>query len=86
MVSPKGNSEVVTIHQDALVYDAFLERGKSITRELNADRGVWVQVTKGELEMKGNLLKAGDGASAEKEKVLQFSAQQDTEFLLFDLS
>ena len=86
VVSPKGNSEVVTIHQDALVYDAFLERGKSITHELKAGRGVWVQVTKGELEMKGNLLKAGDGASAEKEKVLQFSAQQDTEFLLFDLS
>ncbi len=85
-VSPKESPNVVTIHQDALVYDAFLEQEKSLTYEPKAGRGVWVQVITGELVMNGNQLKAGDGASAEKEKTLRFSANQAAEFLLFDLA
>ncbi len=86
VASQNGDQGSVAVHQNALVYDCLLEKGKSLTHELKPDRGVWVQVTKGELVLDGNVLKEGDSASAEKGTTLQFSSNKETEFLLFDLA
>ncbi len=86
IASQNGDQGSVTVHQNALVYDCLLGKGKSLTHELKPGRGVWVQVTKGELAFNGNVLKEGDGASAEKEAALQFSSNKETDFLLFDLA
>ena len=76
---------VILIHQEVLVYDCLLEKGKLLTHELNSNRGIWIQVTDSKLEVSGKTLKAGDGASIEKESVLKFSTDEKAEFLLFDL-
>ncbi|MBI4388278.1 MAG: pirin family protein [Candidatus Omnitrophica bacterium] len=86
IVSQEGSENSIKIHQDALIYGSFLEKTKSITYPLKQNRSAWVQVIKGELKLNGDLLKAGDGASATDEKLLQLVALQPSEFLLFDLA
>ena len=53
---------------------------------LAAGRSAWLQVAKGEVEMNGQKLKQGDGASANDEAILQIKANLDAEILLFDLA
>ncbi len=86
IASPDGDQGSVTIHQNALVYDSLLEKGKSLKHIPKSGRDAWVQVTKGEITFNGNVLKEGDGASAAKESSLEFKASQNAEFLLFDLA
>ncbi len=86
IVSQKGSDHSIKIHQDALVYDSFLEKAKSITYQLKPNRGVWIQMVKGELNLNDHALRAGDGVSATDEKLLQLVAIQPSEFLLFDLA
>ncbi len=86
IASQNGEQDSVTVHQDVCVYDSLLEKGKSLSYELNKNRGAWLQITEGELELNGEILKAGDGASAEKETTLKFSANRKAEFLFFDLA
>ena len=49
-------------------------------------RGAWVQVIDGAIEVNGNALKSGDGAQIETVADLTVTAQENTEFLLFDLA
>ena len=86
IASQNGEQGSVRVHQDVHVYDALLEKGKSMTYESNPSRGVWTQITKGGLELNGKVLKAGDGASIEKETILTFSAHREAEFISFDLA
>lgn len=45
---------------------------------------LWVQVVSGTLQLNGLALSAGDGASIQKEVILEFSTEESVEFLLFD--
>jgi redox-sensitive bicupin YhaK (pirin superfamily) len=45
----------------------------------------YVQVVRGQLDLNGKKLGAGDGAKIADEKELQFLAGEEAEFLLFDL-
>ncbi len=53
---------------------------------LPKERHAWIQVTRGQLKVNGNLMKAGDGAAVSEESKLQFSADGKAEALLFDLN
>lgn len=75
----------IRIHQDAAVYAAVLDKGKKVSHSLQSGRGVWIQMARGEMEVSGNSLKAGDGASLSEEKSIEIKAKKDSEFLLFDL-
>lgn len=84
VASPDGRDGSLTIHQDVNLYAATLNNGKPITHELQPERFAWVQVARGEVDVNGNKLRAGDGASIEDERSLTFSGSG--EILLFDLS
>lgn len=75
----------VTIHQDAKIYASILDQGASVSHSIQKERGVWVQVARGELDLNGHFLKAGDGAAIHEEKAATLTAKKDSEFLLFDL-
>ncbi|MGZ4822713.1 MAG: pirin family protein, partial [Terriglobales bacterium] len=71
----------------ARVYGSVLEAGKSVNHKLAKGRGAWVQVIRGEIEVNGKKLAAGDGASIENESMLTITGQSgSSEFLLFDLA
>ena len=77
----------VKINQDVALYSSILANGDEVLHELDEGRHAWIQVVKGNVDVNGETLTAGDGAAISAEKVLQINSQADeTEFLLFDLN
>ncbi|HEY0372318.1 MAG TPA: pirin family protein [Thermoanaerobaculia bacterium] len=85
VASPDAREGSVTIHQDVTLYTALLDDGQSVTHDFAPDRYGWVQIARGEAEVNGQLLKAGDGAAIEKESRVTISGT-GAEVLLFDLN
>jgi quercetin 2,3-dioxygenase len=81
-----GPKAPVTIHQDANLYIARLDKGDSAKYALAPDRHAWVQIARGALELNGRELKAGDGAAISNESELTVKAQEPSEVLAFDLA
>ena len=85
VISPDGRDNSATIHQDADVYRLRLSAGQSVSHQLAADRGLWLQVISGQWEVDGKTLYPGDAISTESAGDWQFHAHSDSEALLFDL-
>ena len=83
--SRDGRDGSVTIHQDVNLYASVLEAGNELSLELHGNRKLFVQLIKGAVSVNGQLLSAGDGAALEGEKVLEFAATREAEFLVFDM-
>ena len=81
-----GPKAAVTIHQDANLYIARLDKGDSAKHALAPDRHAWVQIARGAVELNGRELKAGDGAAISNESELTVKAQEPSEVLVFDLA
>lgn len=86
IVSGDGREGSVTIHQDADLYATVLSEGASVTHTLAKGRLAWVQVARGEVELNGETLKAGDGASVRDETTLTLKGRAaESEVILFDM-
>jgi redox-sensitive bicupin YhaK (pirin superfamily) len=85
LASPDGRDGTVALRQDVLVYSARFAEGQRVRYFLEAGRAAWIQVIEGEMLLNRRALYAGDGASVEKLRRLDFSALRDTEVLLFDM-
>ena len=73
--------------RDRSIYGTLLSPGKSLSHELEEGRHGWVQVVRGNLELNGELLRAGDGAAISEERLLELKAKGDeVEALVFDLN
>ncbi|HTZ74374.1 MAG TPA: pirin family protein [Candidatus Aquilonibacter sp.] len=81
-----GPQAPLTIHQDADLYIARLDKGVTVTHTLRAERYAWLQVARGSVRLNGKKLYAGDGASVSKETKVQVEALDASEVLLFDLA
>lgn len=80
-----GKDAPVSIHQDANMYAARLEKGDEAPFYVNGNRHAWVQIVRGRVGLNGVELKAGDGAAITGEHELTCRAEEDSEVLLFDL-
>lgn len=86
VASRDGRDGSVLIHQDADLYATRLDRDAAVVHALAAGRRAWVQVVRGELDLNGRRLRAGDGAGIENESIIRIAAAaDDVELLLFDL-
>lgn len=81
--SPDGRDGSVTIRQDVSLYAGVLD-GDAVRHVLAPERHAWVQVARGEIDLNGNALAAGDGAAISDERELRI-AGKGSELLLFDL-
>lgn len=86
IASKGGRLDSLPIHQNADVYVAKLQEGRSIDHVFAPGRAGWVQVISGELLVNGEKLGAGDGASISGVSQLRITASQDAHFLFFDLA
>ncbi|HXG86216.1 MAG TPA: pirin family protein [Pyrinomonadaceae bacterium] len=87
VASRGGDDGSVRINQDVKLYSSILKRSEEVIHELAANRHAWIQIVKGSLTLKGEILKAGDGAAISDETLLKIKSLADeTEFLLFDLN
>jgi quercetin 2,3-dioxygenase len=86
IASHDGRDGSLAIHQDLDLFASILGPGGKVCHALRPARHAWVQVADGALTLNGHKLQAGDGAALSDESLLDFSALEKTEFLLFDLA
>jgi len=85
VATPDRRGGSLAIHQDAMIYASVLPEGAYLEYEIVGSRALWVQVVSGQLEIEGEILKAGDGAGITDLDEIAFTAIEETEFLLFDM-
>jgi redox-sensitive bicupin YhaK (pirin superfamily) len=85
LASPDGQDGSIAIHQNANVYASRLRADNEVKLELPEYRRVWVQAIRGSVSVNGQKLEPGDAASAQDVREVVFKAEQDSEFLVFDL-
>ncbi len=87
VASRGGDDGSVRINQDVKLYSSILKKDEEVAHETAKNRHAWIQIVKGSIALKGEILNAGDGAAISDERVLKIKSLADeTEFLLFDLN
>ncbi|USR90664.1 pirin family protein [Phormidium yuhuli AB48] len=86
IASGDGKPGSVKLYQDADIYATILEPGEAVTHSLASDRGAWIQVVRGSVQVQEHTLQAGDAIALWETPDLQLTGHQETtEVLLFDL-
>jgi redox-sensitive bicupin YhaK (pirin superfamily) len=83
---PDGAAGSVTVHAYARLFAGLFEGAEEARLVLDPARKAYVQLIRGELQVNGQRLKAGDAAKLEAESALHLTNGQDAEVLVFDLS
>lgn len=86
VASPDGRDGSVTIHQDAKLYAALIDIDHPAEHALPPGRHAYLHVARGELQVNGLDMAAGDGARIEGETALHLKSGSSAEILLFDLA
>jgi hypothetical protein len=86
IASRDGDGGTVQIHQDASLYTTLLDAGEGVSHALAPGRHAWLQLIRGEVDVAGERVRAGDGLAVSDEARLAIVAQAPTEALLFDLA
>ena len=86
VASPDGRKGSLTINQDAHIYLAKIGSGKTVDHSFDTNRHGWLQVLRGSLEVKEEVLEEGDGVAISKEASITLLATQDVEVILFELA
>ena len=81
-----GRDGAVIVHQDVDVFVARLAPRGQASHRLKPGRHAWVQVARGVVVLNGTGLRQGDGAAVSADGILEFSANEMSEILLFDLA
>ena len=79
-------AEGLKLNQDVSIFASVLEKDQRLNHELKDGRHAWVQVISGDLTVNGETLHPGDAAAISDEKRLELKAEDEAEFLLFDLN
>ncbi|MHB1219730.1 MAG: pirin family protein [Alphaproteobacteria bacterium] len=82
----QGMDGAVTIQADARIHAGLLPAGERIEHKLTPGRHSWLQIARGEVELDGQILAAGDAAAIEGERVLRLAGRKDADLALFDLA
>ena len=76
----------VKVNADAAMYAGLFNGDEAATLPLNPARKGYVHLVRGELEVNGQPLAAGDAALIEGESQLQLARGKDAEVIVFDLA
>ncbi len=85
VASNDGAQGSVTIHADAALYAGLFDGSEAAVLALEPTRKAYVHLVRGELNVNGEPLKAGDAVLLEGESDIRLSAGKDAEVLVFDL-
>jgi redox-sensitive bicupin YhaK (pirin superfamily) len=86
VASKTGREGSIEIHQDADLWLAKLEAGQKVSHTLASQRQAWLHVAEGEVELNGRKLNAGDAAEISEASLLNLTATEKSQVLLFDLN
>ena len=85
VASPDGTEGSVKVHQDAKLYAGLFDGAEAAQLTVAATRKVYVHVARGNIEVNGTRLTAGDAAKLSGEPVISLANGEKAEVLLFDL-
>lgn len=71
------------IHQDAAIYGGRVNAGTTLKQSIKYQ--AYVLVSQGAITLNDTLMREGDGAEITAEKILTFTAQEESEILLIDV-
>jgi redox-sensitive bicupin YhaK (pirin superfamily) len=86
VAAPDGRDGAVTIHADAALHAGLFDGDEAATLPLAPGRLGYVHVARGELEVNGQRLHAGDAALLRDEPAVALAHGRDAEVLVFDLA
>ncbi len=86
VASPDGAEDSVLIHADARLHAGLFDAGEQATLALAPGRKGYVQLVRGELDVNGQRLRAGDAAMLDGEPQVVLGNGQQAEVLVFDLA
>jgi quercetin 2,3-dioxygenase len=86
VASQDGRDGALIIHQDAALYAGLLAPGEQVTHDLARGRYAWLHVARGNVEVAGQTLSAGDAGAFEQEEQIVVKGTEPSEVLLFDLA
>jgi len=86
VASPDGAKNSVTIHADARLYAGLFDGEEATEVTLDPRRKTYVHLVRGELQVNGQALKAGDALKLEDENRLLLADGKEAEVLVFDLA
>jgi redox-sensitive bicupin YhaK (pirin superfamily) len=86
IVSPKGVDGSLTMNADASIRTGLFDGDEIASLALDPQRLAYVHVARGELDVNGQRLHAGDGATLDGEARLELAHGRDAEVLVFDLA
>ena len=84
--SEAGRDGSVTVHQNIDIWAARFAAGAQASFRLKAGRNGFAHLARGAITFNGTTLEVGDGAAASEEELLEISAVEAAELLLFDLA
>ncbi len=86
VVSPDGMDGSLTMNADALIRTGLFDGDERASLALDPQRLAYVHLARGELDVNGQRLHAGDGATLDGEARLELARGRDAEVLVFDLA
>jgi redox-sensitive bicupin YhaK (pirin superfamily) len=86
VVSPDSREGSIKLHQDADIYAGLLGPGETVTHDIAAGRGLWIQMVRGRVRVGDTELAEGDGSAVENERSVLITGDEESEFLVFDLA
>ena len=86
VASPDGAQDSVSMHADARLYAGLFDGLEGTTMVLDPKRKTYVQLVRGQLEVNGQLLHAGDAVALQSENELRLANGRLAEVLVFDLA
>ena len=85
VVSPDGRDGSLTIGQDVLLYAGLVDGEERASVELPDGRTGFLHVARGSVSLNGQELGPGDGAAIENERLVELTAGDGAEVVLWDL-
>lgn len=84
--APDGRDGSVILHQDVDLYAGLVDAADHLKLDLRSGRCAWVQVARGEMDVNGASLVAGDGAVIKNAVSIDIRGGKDGEVLVFDMA
>lgn len=84
-VSGSGRDGSIQINQDAEIFVGKFLPGKNFDFVIKEKRKIWIQLISGKLSLNGLSLENGDAAAITDESTIKILAEEQSDFLLFDL-
>ena len=86
VASPDGDDGALSIRADARIFAGLIDGDEAAAFGVPAGRSTYVHVVRGDVEVNGHALAAGDGARIAGVEAVEFARGRAAEVLLFDVA